>query len=60
MDRLRLLWIDCVPNAAAPDLLRGLRTAFDVASHPAGEDIIERVGHLQPNIICFDFDYPRP
>ncbi|MGH8591657.1 MAG: response regulator [Gammaproteobacteria bacterium] len=60
MDRLRLLWIDGVPNAAARDLLRGLRTAFDVASHPAGEDIIERVGHLQPNIICFDFDYPRP
>ena len=60
MDRLRILWIDCVPNAAAPDLLRGLRTAFDVASHPAGEDTIERVGQLQPNIICFDFDYPKP
>ncbi|MGH8575701.1 MAG: response regulator transcription factor [Gammaproteobacteria bacterium] len=49
-----------MPNAAARDLLRGLRTAFDVASHPAGEDIIERIGQLQPNIICFDFDYPKP
>ncbi len=60
MDRLRLLWIDCVPNSAPSELVRGLRGAFDVASCPAEPDISERIGQLQPAVICFDFDYPRP
>ncbi len=60
MDRLRLLWITCGANDSAPELFRGLRAAFDINLQPTGEDIIGRVGDLRPNIICFDFDYPRP